>query len=129
MNAPKNKSVFDILVMRKRRLDAALVMESKAIEKFTNFCIAKKSALHAQSATVADALTPASGVVGTTTTTTVSFTPSGIFGKKIMKRKLPEPRDGWKDHSVKTHRVHYDTIQYHKTVLDIFKQIIDIVHE
>ena len=46
-----------------------------------------------------------------------------------MKRKLPEPVDGWKDHAGKTHRVHHDFMQYHKTVSGISWQIMDIVHE
>ena len=46
-----------------------------------------------------------------------------------MKRKLPEPNDGWKYHSGKTHRVHHDNMQYHKTRSGILWQIMDIVHE
>jgi hypothetical protein len=65
-------------------------------------------------------MAPSSGVFGTITTTTVPSTPNGISGKKIVKRKLPEPRNGWEDHSGKTHRVHYDTMQYHKTTSGIF---------
>ena len=80
--------------MRERRLDAALVKESNAIENSTNFSIADKSALHAQSAAATTALAPSSGDVGTTTTTTMLSTPNDISGKKILKRKLPEPRDG-----------------------------------
>ena len=45
-----------------------------------------------------------------------------------MKRKLPEPRDGWKDASGKTHKVHLDAITYHKTLSAILWQIMDIVH-
>ncbi len=47
MNAPENKSVLDILASSKRRLDAALVMETIAIANLTNFCVAEKSALQA----------------------------------------------------------------------------------
>jgi hypothetical protein len=46
-----------------------------------------------------------------------------------MKRKMPEPVDGWKDHAGKTHRVHHDHMVYHKTVWGMFWQIMDIVHE
>ncbi|WP_233395659.1 hypothetical protein, partial [Escherichia coli] len=46
-----------------------------------------------------------------------------------MKRKQPEPVDGWKDQSGKTHRVHHDQSVYHKTFSGIFWQIMDIVHE
>jgi len=69
MNAPENKGVLDILAMRERRLDAALVMEANAIDKCINFCVAEKSAPQAQSAAAATALAPSSGAVGTTTTT------------------------------------------------------------
>jgi hypothetical protein len=46
-------------------------------------------------------------------------TPLGTSSKKIMKRKLPEPNNGWKDHLGKIHRVHYDNMQYHKTLSGI----------
>ena len=45
-----------------------------------------------------------------------------------MKRKLPEPIDGWKDASCKTHRAHLDFITSHKTVSPIFWQLMDMVH-
>ena len=40
MNAPENKSVLDILAMRERRLDVALVRESNANSTLANFCVA-----------------------------------------------------------------------------------------
>jgi hypothetical protein len=46
-----------------------------------------------------------------------------------MKRKLPEPSDGWKDQSGKHHRVHHETMLYHKQVSGIFWEIMDIVHD
>ena len=46
-----------------------------------------------------------------------------------MKRKLPEPIDGWKDASSKTHRAHLDSIPFHKAVSAIFWQLMDMVHE
>jgi hypothetical protein len=46
-----------------------------------------------------------------------------------MKRKLPEPNDGWKDNSSKTHRVHHNNMHYHKTLSGILWQIMDIVHK
>ena len=53
-NAPENKSVLDILEMRERRLDAALDKEANATKNLTNYCIAEKSAVQAQSeATIA----------------------------------------------------------------------------
>jgi hypothetical protein len=94
MNAIENKAVLDVLVMRKRRLDAALVKETNAIEKLNKFCVAEKSASQAQSAAAVVALAPSSGAVGATTTTTVPPTPLGTSSKKIMKRKLPEPNNG-----------------------------------
>jgi hypothetical protein len=111
LNAPENKSVLDILAMRDRRLEAALVTEANAIAVLTNFCLAENSVLRAQSATASAALPkPPGAVAATPTTTTVPYTSNGISDKKIMKRKLPEPRDIWKDHLGKTHRVYYDTI-------------------
>jgi len=59
----------------------------------------------------------------------VPSTTLGASIKKTMKRKLPEPIDGWKDHAGKTHRVHHDYIVYHKTFSGILWQIMDIVHE
>jgi hypothetical protein len=59
----------------------------------------------------------------------MSSTTLGASSKKIMKRKLPEPVDGWKDHAGKTHRVHHDYMVYHKTLSGILLQIMDIGHE
>jgi hypothetical protein len=94
MYAHENKSVLDILAMRDRRLDAALVRESNAISTLANFCVAEKDALHAQSGA---ALSPPLGA-GATTTTAAPATSLGTSSNTIMKRKLPEPNDGWKDH-------------------------------
>ena len=46
-NAPENKAALDVLAMRERRYEAALVREANAIEKYTNFCVAEKSASQA----------------------------------------------------------------------------------
>ena len=109
VNEPENKVVLDVLAMRERRFDAALAKEANALQKLTNFCVADKSASHAQSAAAAPAFAPPSGVgAATTTTTAVPSTTLGASSKKIMKRKLPEPVDGWKDHAGKIHRVHHD---------------------
>ncbi len=94
MNEPENKPVLDVLAMRERRLDVNLAREANAIEKLIEFCVADKSASHAQSVAAAVALSPPSGVGGATTTTTVPSTTLGSSVKKIMKRKLPEPVDG-----------------------------------
>jgi hypothetical protein len=94
MNAAENKSFFDILAMRERRLDAALVRESNAIATFSNFCIAEKSVLQALPAAATTALAPPLGAVAIATTTTAPATSLGTSGKKVMKRKLPEPSDG-----------------------------------
>ena len=45
-----------------------------------------------------------------------------------MKRKLPEPIDGWKDASGKTHRAHLDSITFHNSISAIFWQLMDIIH-
>jgi hypothetical protein len=97
MNASENKSVLDILAMRECRLDVALVRESNAISTLANFCLAEKGALHAQSAAATTALSPPL-VDGATTTSASPATWLGTSGKKIMKRKLPEPNDGRKNH-------------------------------
>jgi hypothetical protein len=107
LNAPENKSVFSILAMMERRLDAALVSGTNAIASFTNFCVAEKSVLHAQSAAATVAMAPLSDAVATTSTT-VPSTSNNISDKKMIKKKLPEMRDGWKDYSGKTHCVHYE---------------------
>jgi len=129
MNEPENKVVLDVLAMRERRLDAALAREANAVEKLTEFCVADKSASQTQSAGAATAFSPPLGVGAATTTATVPSTALGASSKKIMKRKLPEPVDGWKDHASKTHRVQLDYMVYHKTVSGILWQIMDIVHE
>ncbi len=64
-----------------------------------------------------------------TTTPTTTTTLTVTTDKKIIKRKLPEPRDGWKDASGKTHKVHLDAMTYHKTLSAILSQIMDIVHQ
>jgi hypothetical protein len=113
--------------MREVHLDAALDKKANATTNLTNYCIAKKSAVQAQSKAIATLVPPLGDVA--TTTATVPSKSTVISDTKIMKRKLPGPREGWKGHSGKTHRVHYDAMKYHKTVLSILWQIMDIVHE
>ena len=108
-NKPENKSVLDILALRESRLDVALVRESTAIAILANFHVADKSVIQAQ----ATAAAAASGVLPTPATTT---SPTVTIDKKNMKRKLPEPRDGWKDASGKTHKVHLGEITFQKTL-------------
>jgi hypothetical protein len=48
-------------------------------------------------------------------------------GKKIMKINLPEPRDGWKDGTCKTHKAHLEAIPFYKTLAAILWQLMDIV--
>ncbi len=93
VNDLENTSVLDVLAMRERRLDAALVKESNTIATLAKFCVAENNVLYAQSVATAAALAPLSGVVATSTTTPPATT-LGASGKKIMKRKLPEPNDG-----------------------------------
>ena len=45
--------------------------------------------------------------------------------RKFIKRKLPEPKDGWKDQSGKTHRRHLDMMSYHKFMSKILWQLLD----
>jgi hypothetical protein len=123
VNLPENKPAMDILAMRERRLEAALVREANALQRHSDFCIADKDASKAQ-AVAAAAVVAAPAVGGSATTTTTK----SASGKKIMKRKLPEPVDGWKDMSGKIHRVHHDLAVYHKTISGILWQMMDIVH-
>jgi hypothetical protein len=83
-NKSENKSVLDILTLREGRLDAARVRESVAIAFIADFHAADKVVVQAQ-ATLAAAT---SGVPPIPTTPTVTI------DTKVMKRKLPEPRDG-----------------------------------
>ena len=100
-SAPENKGALDVLALRKRRLDAARLREVVAIGNLSNYCIAVSSALHAQVTSAAAAIAPRNGAVATS----VPSTSIGNPDIKIMKRKLPEPRDGWKDSAGKTHRI------------------------
>jgi hypothetical protein len=126
---PEYAAAIDVLAMRERRLDSALGREANALQKLTDFCVADKSAIQAQSAAAAAALSPPPGTGGATTSTTVPSSSTGALSKKLMKRKLPEPDDGWKDHTGKTHKKHHDQMVYHKTVSGIFWQVMEIVHE
>ena len=105
MNAPENKSVLDILALRERRLDATLIREDTSVANLTTFCVAETSVLHAQ----AEAAAPAPVISAPTVPTTTS---KAVADKKILKRKLPEPRDGWKDATVKTHRAHLESLRF-----------------
>jgi hypothetical protein len=87
-NKPENKSVLDILTLRMSRLDKALDRETAIIANLTKIRVAEEAVVNAQAA----ALATTSGIATTTTTTTT--TPTVAANKKIMKRKLPEPRDG-----------------------------------
>ena len=120
VNTPEHAAAIDVLVMRERRLDSALGREANALQKLTDFCVADKSALQAQSAAAAAILSPSPVVGGATTSTTVPSSSASALSKKLIKRKLPEPDDGWKDHSGKTHKKHNDQMVYHKTVSGIF---------
>ncbi len=95
--------------MREKRLDAARVREAAALSLLSNCLIADTSAAQAQASAAAALATP---TVATTTTPLTTTTAE----KKIVKRKLPEPRDGWKDASGKLHRAHSDAMAFHKTM-------------
>ena len=55
--------------------------------------------------------------------------PKAVADKKILKRKLPEPREGWKDATGKTHRAHLDSITFYKTLSAILWQLMNMVHQ
>ncbi len=81
-----NKPKLDILGVRERRLDAVLVREAAAMSNLANYMIADSSAAQTQSTA-----TVATTVPAVPATTPLSIT---TVEKKIIKRKLPEPRDG-----------------------------------
>ena len=121
--APENKSALDILALRERWLDATRILESIAIRNLTNYCIADNNVLQAQATSASTAIAPSAD-----SATTSNF-PASPSEKKNMKRKLPEPRDGWKGSSGKLHRAHSDAITYHKTMLTLFLWlIVDVLH-
>ena len=81
---PENKNVLDILTLREGRLDAARIREAAALDALYVFLAAGKVALQAQATTAAaaSAVSPSSATLAVT------------IDKKLMKRKLPDPRDG-----------------------------------
>ena len=117
---PGNKSNIDILGLRERRLEAARLREAAALSLLANCLIADSSAVQAQAAATA-----ATATLTIATTTPLTITTAE---KKIIKRKLPEPRDRCKDSIGKLHRAHSDAMYYHKTISAMFWQLVDIVH-
>ncbi len=83
---PGNKSKIDILGLRERRLEAARLRKTAALSLLANCLIADSSAVEAQAAATAATATPTVATTTALTTTTAKM--------KIIKRKLPEPRDG-----------------------------------
>ncbi len=83
---PGNKALIDILLMREKKLEAAHTRETTTLALISNCLIAESSAVQAQAVATAAMALPAA-----TTTTPLTTTPAE---KKIIKRKLPEPRDG-----------------------------------
>ena len=79
-----------------------------ALSLLANYLIADISAVQAQAAATTATATPTVATTTPLTTTTAE--------KKIIKRKLPEPRDGWKDSTCKLHRAHSDAMSYYKTM-------------
>ena len=116
---PKNAYMFNVLTVREGRLDAARIRETAALALLSNCLIAHSSASQAQAAATVAAALPATDITPLTTT---------AAEKKVIKRKLPEPRDGWKDSAGKLHRAHSDAMSYHKAISAILWQITDIVH-
>jgi hypothetical protein len=88
LNAPENKSVLDILALMERRLDTPIVTEETTVANLATFCVAEKSVLHAHASAAAPAPVISALTVQTSTTSKADA------DKKIMKRKLPGPRDG-----------------------------------
>jgi len=115
--------VLDILALLERRLDAARIREVAAINNLVNCCITDNNNLHAQAAAAATAIAPPS--VGATT----SPSPTSTSKNKITKRKLPEPRVGWKDFAGNIPRAHSDAMAYHKTMPTMLRQLIHVIHK
>jgi hypothetical protein len=114
---PRNNYLFNILTIREDRLDAARIRKTAALALLSKCLIAHSSAAQAQAAATVAAALPAATTTPLTTTTAE---------KKVIKRKLPEPRDGWKDSASKLHRAHSDAMSYHKAISAILWQITDI---
>jgi hypothetical protein len=116
---PRNTYIFNILTIREGKLDAARIRETTALSLLSNCLIAQSSAAQANAAPTAATALPAATTTPLTTTSAK---------KKVIRRKLPEPRDGWKDSAGKLHRAHSDAMSYHKAISAILWQITDIVH-
>jgi hypothetical protein len=116
-----NKPEIDILGVRERRLEAARLRETYALALLANCLMADNRAVQAQEAATAATATPAFATTTSLTTTTAE--------KKIVKRKLPEPRDEWKDSTGKLHRAHSDAMSFHKTLSAMLWELVDIVHQ
>jgi hypothetical protein len=86
-----NKSSLEVLDIRERRLEAARVRDVIGMSNLTICLIADNSASDAQ-ATAIMAANVVPAVSAATSATTYS-----VAEKKIIKRKLPEPRDGWRN--------------------------------
>ena len=122
ISAPSQKPKLDILKLRERRLEAARNRETASITNLTNYLIADRSAIQAQTTTATVATTDPA-----VPATTPLFTTAAE--KKIIKRKLPEPLDGGKDSAGKLHRAHSDAMFYHKTLSAILWQIVETVRQ
>ena len=126
---PENRAIVDLLNLRESRLDAARDREATFTAAFSNYCIAEKTTLQAQANATAALASAAAAASSATNASAGTTTPTPtVAEKKVMKRKLPEPRDGWKDSAGKTHKAHLDAMTYHKTMSIIFWQMMDIVH-
>ena len=94
--------------MRERRLEATKLSETPALSLLANCLISDISVVQAQADATAATATP---TVATTTPLTTTTTE-----KNIIKCKLPEPGDGWKDSTGKLYRAHSDAMSYHETL-------------
>jgi hypothetical protein len=117
---PGNKFMLDILFVREGRLDVARTREIAALALLSNCLIADSSAAQAQGVATAAMALPAA------TTTPLTTTPAE---KKIIKRKLPGPHNGWKDSAGKLHRAQSNAMSYQKTISAVLWQITNIVHQ
>jgi hypothetical protein len=115
---PANKPKLDILVLRERRLEAN--RETAAMSNLSNYLVADNIAVQGHAVATVAMTVPAAPATTPSSTTSAE--------KKIIKRNVPEPRDGWKYTACKLHRAHSDAMSYHKTMSAILWQIVEIKH-
>ncbi len=96
IRSKRSIATLSINERERRRLDAARVIEANSVSNLGTCRIEDKIAVHAQAVALTAALAPPA-IVATTPILPAPPATSVTPENKIMKRRLPEPRDGWKD--------------------------------